>query len=68
MIAQVCVMGNGRSYLAALLVLEPPHAATDPSSCATVAAAIETVNAALPCSSGSRRTPFSHSRGCLAPS
>ncbi|HTU77910.1 MAG TPA: AMP-binding protein [Solirubrobacteraceae bacterium] len=47
-IAQVCVIGDGRSHLAALLVLEPPHAATEPSSCATVAAAIETLNAALP--------------------
>jgi long-chain acyl-CoA synthetase len=47
-IAQVCVIGDGRSHLAALLVLEPPHAATEPNSCATVAAAIETVNATLP--------------------
>ena len=47
-IAQVCVIGDGRSHLAALLVLEPPHAATEPASCATVAAAIEEVNAALP--------------------
>jgi long-chain acyl-CoA synthetase len=47
-IAQVCVIGDGRSHLAALLVLEPPHAASEPGSCATVAAAIETVNAALP--------------------
>lgn len=47
-IAQVCVIGDGRSHLAALLVLEPPHAATEPGSCATVAAAIEMVNAALP--------------------
>lgn len=47
-IAQVCVIGDGRSHLAALLVLEPPHAASDPGSCASVAAAIETVNAALP--------------------
>jgi long-chain acyl-CoA synthetase len=47
-IAQVCVIGDGRSHLAALLVLEPPHAATEPGSCATVASVIETVNAALP--------------------
>jgi long-chain acyl-CoA synthetase len=47
-IAQVCVLGDGRPHLAALLVLEPPHAATEPGSCAAVAAAIETVNAALP--------------------
>jgi long-subunit acyl-CoA synthetase (AMP-forming) len=47
-IAQVCVIGDGRPHLAALLVLEGPHTATEPSSCATVAAAIETVNAALP--------------------
>ena len=48
MIAQVCVIGDGRSHLAALLVLEPPHAATEPSSCARVAAAIQTLNTALP--------------------
>jgi long-chain acyl-CoA synthetase len=47
-IAQVCVIGDRRSHLAALLVLEPPHDATEPGSRATVAAAIETVNAALP--------------------
>lgn len=47
-IAQVCVIGDGRSHLAALLVLEPPHAATELGSCATVVAAIETVNADLP--------------------
>jgi long-chain acyl-CoA synthetase len=47
-IAQVCVIGDGRPRLAALLVLEPPHAATEPSARATVAAAIQAVNAALP--------------------
>jgi long-subunit acyl-CoA synthetase (AMP-forming) len=46
-IAQVCVIGDGRSHLAALLVLEPSHVAAEPSSCAIVVAAIETVNAAL---------------------
>ncbi|HET7052332.1 MAG TPA: AMP-binding protein [Solirubrobacterales bacterium] len=48
MIGQACVIGDGRPHLTALLVLEPPYAATEPGSAATVAAAIETVNAALP--------------------
>lgn len=48
LIGQACVIGDGRPHLAALLVLEPPHAATEPGSGATVAAAIEAVNAALP--------------------
>jgi long-chain acyl-CoA synthetase len=67
-IAQVCVIGDGRSHLAALLVLEPPHAATEPGSCATVAAAIETVTRLSPRSSGSRRMRSSRSRGSPAPS
>ncbi|HEX5309813.1 MAG TPA: hypothetical protein VFW38_12120 [Solirubrobacteraceae bacterium] len=67
-IGQACVIGDGRPHLAALLVLEPPDAGTESGSRATVAAAIETVNAALPRSSGSRRTPSLRSRGSLAPS
>jgi long-subunit acyl-CoA synthetase (AMP-forming) len=44
-IAQVCVVGDGRPHLAALIVLEPPQLASDTSAQASVAQAIAQVNA-----------------------
>jgi long-subunit acyl-CoA synthetase (AMP-forming) len=45
-IGHVCVIGDGRPHLAALIVLEPPQLATDTSAQARVADAIAQVNAA----------------------
>jgi long-subunit acyl-CoA synthetase (AMP-forming) len=46
-IGQVCVVGDARPHLGALIVLEPPDRALDPDSLAAVEAAIEAVNAGL---------------------
>jgi long-subunit acyl-CoA synthetase (AMP-forming) len=45
-IGHVCVVGDRRPHLAALIVLEPPQLATDESARARVAEAIAQVNAA----------------------
>jgi long-subunit acyl-CoA synthetase (AMP-forming) len=44
-IGHVCVIGDGRPHLAALIVLDPPELATDTNAKATVADAIAHVNA-----------------------
>jgi long-subunit acyl-CoA synthetase (AMP-forming) len=46
MIAHVCVLGDNRPHLAALIVLDPPDLANDQHAQATVAAAVAQVNAA----------------------
>ena len=45
-IGHVCVVGDCRPYLAALIVLEPPELANDEHAQTTVAEAIAQVNAA----------------------
>ena len=45
-IGHVCVVGDGRPHLAALIVLEPPELAHDEHARATVAHAIAQINAA----------------------
>lgn len=47
LIGQVCVVGEGRSHLTALVVLDPPEQATEEEARNAVAAAIERVNAEL---------------------
>jgi long-chain acyl-CoA synthetase len=44
-VAQVCVIGDKRPHLVALVVLDPPERRKDDGACAAVAAAIEQVNA-----------------------
>jgi long-chain acyl-CoA synthetase len=46
LIGHVCVVGEGRPYLSALILLEPPELASDPKVTAQVADAIERLNAA----------------------
>jgi long-chain acyl-CoA synthetase len=45
-IGHVCLVGEGRPYLSALILLEPPQLASDPQATAQVADAIERLNAA----------------------
>lgn len=47
LIGQVCVVGDGRPHLAALVVPEPPERAGDDDAREAIAAAIERVNATL---------------------
>jgi long-subunit acyl-CoA synthetase (AMP-forming) len=47
LIGQVCVVGDGRPHLAALVVADPPERADDELARAEIAAAIEQVNATL---------------------
>ncbi|HEY4811714.1 MAG TPA: long-chain fatty acid--CoA ligase, partial [Solirubrobacteraceae bacterium] len=46
LIGHVCLVGDGRPYLSALILLEPPELASDPRAAARVADAIERLNAA----------------------
>lgn len=47
LVGQVCVVGDGRPHLAALVVPEPPERARDDDAREAIAAAIERVNATL---------------------
>jgi long-subunit acyl-CoA synthetase (AMP-forming) len=47
LIGQICVVGEGRPHLAALIVLDPPARAADEEARAAVAAAIKQVNSNL---------------------
>ena len=47
LVGQVCVVGDGRPHLAALVVPEPPERAGDDDAREAIAAAIERVNATL---------------------
>jgi long-chain acyl-CoA synthetase len=45
LIGHVCLVGEGRAYLTALIILEPPELLSDPKAIAAVADAIERLNA-----------------------
>ncbi|HEY1687323.1 MAG TPA: AMP-binding protein [Solirubrobacteraceae bacterium] len=47
-IAQVCVVGDGRSHLVALIVLDPPQSAAETEAREAVTAAVAAVNATRP--------------------